>query len=126
MRSRGLHFERVGIRQIRPANRTADDEVAADEQVFLGKVIGHMARRVAGGVDDDHFEGADLKPLAVGQEEVGAARGDGEGESEEARLQVRMFDLEGILPVDQDPRFGKVLPHHGMIGEMVEMAVGQP
>src|SRR5262249_27146007 len=95
-------------------------------QVFIRKIVGDMARRMARGVNDNHVKRTKFKFLIVSNMAIGAKGWDHKWEAEQARLEVRILRLGFVQWMNQDFRGWKMLFDECVIGEMIEVAVRQP
>lgn len=117
-----MAFIRIG--QIGSAYRATYDQVAAYEYAFFGEVEHHMAWRVAWGVDDFDFEVSDGEFLAVIDEFIGLARGDDEREREHGGFGIA--ELGDVEAMHEDFGIGEGFGDFSVIGDVIEMAMGQP
>jgi hypothetical protein len=117
---------RVRIREISPANRAANDQIASDQHLLLGKIISHMPGRVTRRVQGRDLQRPDLQLLVVGDMHVRLERRYDQRELKQPCLYVRMLSFELIQFMKQNLRRRKPLPDSDMVGEVVKVAVRQP
>ncbi len=119
-------MRRVRLGQIRAANRTAYNKVAADDHLLVGQVINHVPRGVTGRVEHSHFDVADGKLLIVCKETIRLEWFDPERQAEQTGLQLRVAHHRGVGGMEQERGPRETLLYDWMIGEMIKMPVRQP
>src|SRR4051812_2986454 len=86
-------------------------------------MIHHMSRSMAGGVDDIELVAAQLQLLAVGDVTVGLAWGNFD---RQRKRRARLLELGFVQLVDKNFGDGEARGYQLMVGDMIEMAVGEP
>lgn len=118
-----LEISMVRIWQIGTPHRTSDDEVAADEDLFVGKEVANVARGVSRCMNDVHLKRTDLEFLAIDNVRVGNQRRNNEGQLKYPCLARGISDLSLIQAVDKHLGIWKSSADARVISKVVKVTM---
>ncbi len=114
----------IGIGKISSPHRATDNEIAADEYTFFGKVKHDMARCMTRRMNDFNLQTSDHQFLTVINDFIRLARRNDKRKRKHRGF--RVAKLGNVETVHKDFGIGKGFDDFSVIGDMIEMTMSQP